>query len=201
LSIYPFLCKLLNKNEAPIINKDQFSKWLTGFIDAEGNFKIFIYRTYLRIMFRIRLHKDDISTLYKIHSFLGLGKVSIDKDSSLFIINNVNDLLNILFPLLDKYSLYTTKWLDYNDLKNVAIYLSKSNTSKIPDLKLEEIRNIYNNMNLGRVAYNYYLIPKFTVDPFWLLGFNEGEGTFSFKKFSPYFQARSEGNILKFHLY
>jgi len=36
--------------------------------------------------------------------------------------------------------------------------------------------------------YNYDLIPKIIVNPFWLLGFIEAEGTFGFKNLSPYFQ-------------
>lgn len=43
-------------------------------------------------------------------------------------------------------------------------------------------------MNSGRTEFNYKLIPSIVVDPFWLLGFIEGEGTFGFKNLSPYFQ-------------
>ena len=42
-------------------------------------------------------------------------------------------------------------------------------------------------MNLGRTLYNYDLIPKIVVDPYWLLGFIVAEGTFGFKNLSPYF--------------
>lgn len=46
-------------------------------------------------------------------------------------------------------------------------------------------------MKLGRTEYNYNLIPAITVgsvNPFWLLGFIEGEGTFGLKNLTPYFQ-------------
>ena len=44
-------------------------------------------------------------------------------------------------------------------------------------------------MNLGRIEYNYSLIPVLReVNPFWLLGFIEAEGTFGFKNLSPFFQ-------------
>ena len=43
-------------------------------------------------------------------------------------------------------------------------------------------------MNSGRTKYNNSLIPKIVVNPFWLLGFIEGEGTFGFKNLSPFFQ-------------
>ena len=65
---------------------------MSGFIDAEGNFQVFLDRNYLRVMFRIRLHIDDINVLYKIKKFLGVGSVKIDKTSCLFIITNKKDL-------------------------------------------------------------------------------------------------------------
>jgi hypothetical protein len=60
-------------------------------------------------MFRIRLHKDDINVLNKIQEFLGKGRVVIDGNSCVFIISDTKDLINVLFPLLDEYKLYTTK--------------------------------------------------------------------------------------------
>jgi len=60
----------------------------------------------------------------KIQDFLGVSKVVVEDSSCLFIISNVKSLLTILFPLLVKYYLYTTKWLDYLDLKSVVLFLS-----------------------------------------------------------------------------
>jgi hypothetical protein len=57
------------------LNKTQFEQWLSGFIDGEGNFQVFFDRHYIRVLFRIVLHVDDIQTLYKIQNFLGIGNV------------------------------------------------------------------------------------------------------------------------------
>lgn len=43
-------------------------------------------------------------------------------------------------------------------------------------------------MNSGRTNYKYDLIPTLIVNPYWLLGFIEAEGTFGIKNLSPYFQ-------------
>ena len=115
----------------------QFSKWLTGFIDGEGSFQVFLDRHYLRVMFRIRLHKDDINVLQKIQEFLGVGRVVLDGNTCVFRISNVKDLINVIFPLLDKYNLYTTKWLDYIDFKKVVYFLSESNTTRVSLSQLE----------------------------------------------------------------
>ena len=115
----------------------QFSKWLTGFIDGEGSFQVFLDRQYLRVMFRIRLHKDDINVLQKIKEFLGVGRVVLDGNTCVFRISNVKDLINVLFPLPDKYNLYTTKQLDYIDFKKVVYFLSESNTTRVSLSQLE----------------------------------------------------------------
>lgn len=77
-------------------------------------------------MFRIRLHKDDLNTLKKIQEFLKVGRVKIEGNSCVLIVNNVKDLITVLFPLLDNYNLYTTKWLDYLDFKKVVLFLFES---------------------------------------------------------------------------
>lgn len=188
MSITPFVFGLFNKSEPLPLKKEEFSRWLTGFIDGEGNFQVYLDRCYLRVMFRIRLHIDDIGVLQKIRDFLGVGRVVVEGSSCLFIIRDVKSLLTVLFPLLDKYHLYTTKWLDYLEFKTVVIFLSESSHTRLSLSQLNWIRGIMSQMNLGRTMYNYDLIPKINVNPFWLLGFIEAEGTFGFKNLSPYFQ-------------
>ncbi len=139
-------------------------------------------------MFRIRLHFDDISILYKIKEFLGVGKVNINGNSCVYIINDIHNLRTVLFPLLDQYNLYTTKWLDYLDFKSVVYYLSSASTTLLSNDNLVWANSIIKNMNRNRTNFNSSLIPTILVNPFWLLGFIEGEGTFGLKNFSPYFQ-------------
>lgn len=43
-------------------------------------------------------------------------------------------------------------------------------------------------MNSKRTEYNYALIPSIVINPYWLLGFIEAEGTFGLKNLTPYFQ-------------
>ena len=52
-------------------------------------------------------------------------------------------------------------------------------------------------MNSTRINYNYLLIPSLQVNPYWLIGFIEGEGTFGFKNLSPYFQIGQHTKNLK----
>lgn len=157
-------------------DRNQFSSWLTGFIDGEGNFQVFLDRHYLRVLFRITLHIDDIDVLYRIRDFLGVGTVRINKNRCVYSIGNVNDLLTVLFPLLDRYSLYTTKWLDYQDFKLVVNYLSTARTTRLTENQLVWAKTIMQGMNSNRTHYDYSLIPQLkVVYPFWLVGFIEAE--------------------------
>lgn len=179
----------LNKKAPSALDRNQFSSWLTGFIDGEGNFQVFLDRHYLRVVFRINLHIDDIDILYRVKEFLGVGTVIISKNSCVYSIGKVSDLLTVLFPLLDQNKLYTTKWLDYQDFKIVVNYLNTANTTRLSEEQLVWVKNLMQGMNLNRTHYDYSLIPSLSVvDPYWLIGFIEAEGTFGFKNLVPYFQ-------------
>jgi len=78
---------LVNKPSA--LNKEQYSRWLTGFIDGEGNFQVYLDRVYLKVVFRIRLHVDDIAVLISIRDFLGVGRVRQSENNCQFIISDV----------------------------------------------------------------------------------------------------------------
>lgn len=76
-------------------------------------------------------------------------------------------------------------------------YLSSAKTTRVSGEKLEWAISIMNNMNSRRTVFNYSLIPTLLVNPYWLLGFIEGEGTFGFKNLSPYFQIGQHIKSLK----
>jgi hypothetical protein len=83
------------------------------------------------------------------------------------------------------------------DFKSVVFYLASAKTTRVSGEKLEWAINIMNNMNSRRTEYNYSLIPSLRINPYWLLGFIEGEGTFGFKNLSPYFQIGQHIKSLK----
>lgn len=159
----------LYKKEKKSFTKEEFKQWLVGFIDAEGNFQVFIDRKYLRVMFRINLHIDDVEILYKIKDFLGVGKVIISKKSAVYIINNTADLINVLFPILDQYKLLTTKYLDYLDFCEVVKKVVINKSSVFIESDLTWLKTCIKNMNTGRQAINYSLIPNTPVTLFCFL--------------------------------
>ena len=103
---------------------------------AAGNFQVFMDRKYVRVMFRIRLHVDDVAILYRIKECaykkysMGLRPARGRKSSywercrayarALFVITNAGDLINVLFPILDQYKLLTTGLIKIFDFYSVA---------------------------------------------------------------------------------
>ena len=163
------------------MNEEQFAKWLSGFIDAEGNFQVFFDRGYLRVLFRINLHIDDVKVLYAIQKYLGIGNVRTQSTSAVYSIGKLQDLITVLLPLLEMHSLRTTKYLDYIDFKKILHLLSSSPSTKLSGTSLTTAKSIISGMNSTRSEYDYSRIHNLNkIDPYWLLGLIEGEGTFGF---------------------
>jgi len=187
-TIYPIVLQLYKKNNPSKLSNLEFNAWLSGFIDAEGNFQVYFNRQYLQVAFRLTLHKDDIAVLIKIQEYLKIGNVREYGNSCVFIVRNVDDLLNHLIPILDANPLRTVKYLDYLDFKLILNLISNIKSTAVEGKNYKFYKSIIKGMNTGRKSYNIELIPLTIINKYWLLGFIEGEGTFGFKNLVPYFQ-------------
>ena len=54
-------------------------------------------------VFRISLRKDDSKVLDYIQNTLGCGRLSADRDTSVFTISQLSDLETILIPLFEQF--------------------------------------------------------------------------------------------------
>jgi len=172
------------------MTRDQFGKWLSGFIDGEGNFQVWVERgRYLRVAFRLHLHIDDVAVLYKIQAYLGVGTVTMNTANSTctFRITNVSDIVSVLLPFLAAYPLQTVKQYDCHDFRAMVLLLVSRATMVLTPPQLADALVVIRGMNSGRINYPVPVLPA-VIDPFWLLGFIEGEGTFGLKSLIPYFQ-------------
>lgn len=89
-------------------------KMTTGFVlglfEGDGTVLISISRKpnnktgyRVRLSFKITLHKKDISVLYAVKDFLGVGKVEVDNASNntfRFVVSNQKDIITVIAPLL-----------------------------------------------------------------------------------------------------
>jgi hypothetical protein len=87
LELILYLNKPLRLLTAGVKNNCNFILFFKGYNNsvaialAEGNFQVFLDRHYLRVLFRINLHIDDIDVLYRVTDFLGVGTVRINPPS------------------------------------------------------------------------------------------------------------------------
>lgn len=158
-----------------------FFEWLSGFTDAEGYFYIVVGKSY-SFRFQINLHKDDIKVLHYIQESLGFGEVRSYKDFASFTVTRFKDISQLI-NIFDKYPLQGSKWLNYQDF--VEAFKLYTNTDRSAEV-LAKIINIKNNMNSLRSDYSIYENKVINLTPYWLLGFIEGDGSFSINKGNKY---------------
>lgn len=125
-----------------------------GFTDGEGNFSIvpkankegkvnrFIF------MFVIGLHKDDSSALIKIQAYFNIGKVSANKNECKFVVTKQEDISKLI-SIFDKYTLNTSKYLDYLDFKKAFTLYSEREGLVTEQLK-DNILALKHGMNTTR---------------------------------------------------
>lgn len=178
-------------------------QYVTGLSDAESTFSIkMIQRSsnrtgwYLQPVFRIEMHCKDALILERVHSFFGVGNfrkqiISGRNTVAIYSVESIKDLINVTIPHFDKYPLLTQKRADFELFKKIVIMMS--NKEHLTLVGLKKIISIRASLNKGltplltkhfpdTVACERPKaeVPK-TFDPFWFLGFVEGEGCFYVK--------------------
>ncbi len=125
---------------------------------------------YYNFVFEISLHVDDIEVFNLIKEKLKLkGNIYI-KNSKVAVlkIRNIDEIVNIIIPIFDKYPLLTKKRMDYLDWKEALnIYLNYHDPVK----KLEIISDKTKNFNEYREDVNFTVNPN-DITKEWLIGFS-----------------------------
>nr|AZL93777.1 LAGLIDADG homing endonuclease [Endoconidiophora resinifera] len=89
----------------------------------------------------------------------------------------------ILFSVFDKFNLNTTKYLDYLNLKKAFFtYQSKKESHLTPKELTDSILDLKGTMNTKRVQTDMPVDHKLTITKDWLLGYIEGDGSFSLER-------------------
>lgn len=125
----------------PHADHESFCSWLSGFIDAEGSLNINVseYKTgsssgYTRrnCAFNLRLRCDDGPIIETIQGRLGVGSMHLDKQERAkrygvnskpafnLLVGGINQLHDIIVPLLEKYPLQAKKHNDFEIWKRAV---------------------------------------------------------------------------------
>lgn len=161
-----------------------FLYWFSGFTDAEGNFLISFNHGYVRFRFKISLHIDDLGTLYKIQNMLGFGRVVVERKTYCSYIVDKFDDIKLIITIFKSFPLLTNKRLDYESFYK-AILIKKDSKVYISEAEKAEILAIKQGMNRNRIkSPSNIMVNIVSINPNWLIGFIEGEGTFGIKAWS-----------------
>lgn len=182
--------------------------WVTGIVDAEGSFLIFIKvnsqpprgglsnRDLIRqtqASFEIGFHVRDLDLLYKIQSFFGgVGLVTIPSttEGAMLKITRLGDLVNIIIPHFKRYPLQGVKKIDYNLWEQcVELILNKEH---LKEDGLNKILSIKSVLNKGLPDKLKAVLPfvkpmdkpllevvNTPLNPNYVSGFTEGDACFS----------------------
>ena len=170
--------------------------WVTGFCDDEGCFHVnLIENKKLKFSWRIQhrftivLHLKDKPISQEIQSYLGVGKIYKHGPKYLkFRVHSFKEL-DIVINHFKKYPLITNKCSDFKlfimvyEIMRRKEHLTQEGFMKIIAIKASINRGLSEKLKLNfpdvvlgieRPKVN---TPK-TIDPSWLVGFTDGEGSF-----------------------
>nr|YP_009568437.1 hypothetical protein [Drechslerella brochopaga]QBL02519.1 hypothetical protein [Drechslerella brochopaga] len=179
--------KLASHNESNIQSKlNDFYEWFCGFSDGESSFFFRFKPRGIEFYFKISLHKDDLPVLLYIKEKLGIGKIhNIVDNSATFSVSKQKELI-VLLEIFERFPLNSTKFLNYLDFKQAfELYITSKSPMQNKTI-INKIHNLKNRMNTLRTDFTLPEYHKIRINPNWLLGFTEGEGSFSVGKNMPF---------------
>lgn len=148
--------------------------YLVGLFEGDGFFSITKKGKYLTYELGIELSIRDAQLIYKIKSLLGVGVVKFRKRKEIEMISlrirNKDHLKNFIFPIFDKYPMFSNKQYDYLRFKDALL----SGIIYSEDLPEYTRSNKAINSIESILSTSYFSA--------WLVGFIEAEGCFSVYK-------------------
>ena len=144
-----------------------------GFTDGEGTFCLVKHRDLFLHRFEIEINSRDLQLLHYLKTLIGCGRIYKREVISNFSVARMNQLLEYVVPIFNKYPFLTRKKFQF-DIWSSTLQVRKNNE---PMLVLPEY--------LKDVAHDALSIDEIlNLEYFdnWLMGFIEAEGCFSISK-------------------
>ena len=130
--------------------------WLAGFVSGEGSFLIDIYKSKtiigmgVTLRFYLSQHSRDELLMKSLVSYFGCGhyKPRNNRDFGEFVITKLEDLIEKVIPLFQKYQILGIKHLDFLDFVKVAEIMKEK--GHLTERGLDQVIKIKAGMNKGR---------------------------------------------------
>lgn len=168
----------------PLNNLDPY--WVTGITDAEGSFIIATPNSTsaigkkVSLRFSLTQKAHSVGILYGLKNYFDCGQVIPSSRGCMrFVVQKKEDILTKIIPHFEKYPLHTSKALNFNSFKKAAEIVV--NGGHLNSNGLNQILSLKTGMNKNRPfneLYNHYSSSTIKLNPFWVLGFIDGEGSF-----------------------
>ncbi len=86
--------------------------------------------------FFIHLHAKDLPILLSIKQFFNIGGISHNKDSALYQVNSIKDLVNVIIPNFNLFPLISKKKADFLLFKLAIELISKKEHKSIEGIHI-----------------------------------------------------------------
>lgn len=172
--------------------------FVSGFYSAEGCFHISLRQNpkmkigwAVNIVLSLEIHVKDLPLLYAIQKFFGgIGYIHISKNrqTAVFKITKLKDIIDVIIPHFNKYPLLGCKEIDFKLWSQcVELMVRKEHLTTEGFHKIVSLRGAANTgltktlseafPNVVPAEKPITELPK-SIDPNWLAGFTSGEGSF-----------------------
>nr|QVV23902.1 hypothetical protein [Trichoderma cornu-damae] len=129
---------------------------------------------------------------------LKCGHISRSKGKANYFVNDLNSLLYIIIPIFNYVNLNSSRYHHFVSFVK-AVELKRDNKKLSDTNKLEIIKLQKEMQNMSGKWIPNSISDKIQITKFWLVGFIDGEATFSTNKYIPRFKL--ENNIKELELY
>jgi hypothetical protein len=108
------------------------------------------------LSFIIELHVDDVEVLYEIHKNLKVGQVLLSKsrNSAKFYVSKFEDIVEVIIPIFQEFSLQTTKFLDFTSFFEASLIIlnkKKADSRRLSGIDLIKLKKLKESMNSNRL--------------------------------------------------